>query len=182
MSNTLAYNRLIFSFDLDYSFGSKVRLLKLYEDPTSSTIAPRSTENARKEMTKRWKKPGDEEYTNIPGLLSHEAYKKTLSPWWKGESYAFAENIWEMYNYSDIRVVSGNYLKLSRISLRYSFSEDLCKKMHLSSCYVALSGSNLFTWSAKELKGQDPASQSGSSDNINLSVRPTYSVSLNVSF
>jgi tonB-linked outer membrane protein, susC/ragA family len=182
VSNTLAYNRLIFSFDLDYSFGSKVRLLKLYEDPTSSTIAPRSTENARKEMTKRWKKPGDEEYTNIPGLLSHEAYKKTLSPWWKGESYAFAENIWEMYNYSDIRVVSGNYLKLSRISLRYSFSEDLCKKMHLSSCYVALSGSNLFTWSAKELKGQDPASQSGSSDNINLSVRPTYSVSLNVSF
>ena len=182
ISNTFSYNRLVLSFDLDYSIGSKIRLLDLYADPNSSTIAPRPVENVRKEMVKRWKKPGDEKYTNIPGLLDYEAYKATLLPWWKDESYRFADNIWQMYNDSDIRVVSGNYLKLSRVSLRYSFSEEMCKKMRLSTCYVALSGSNLVTWSAKELKGQDPTSQSGSAGNINLSVRPTYSISLNVSF
>ena len=182
VSNTFSYNRLILSFDLDYSIGSKVRLLDLYADPTSYTIAPRPVENVRKEMVKRWKKTGDEKYTNIPGLLDYASYTTTLSPWWKGESYKFAENIWQMYNDSDIRVVSGNYLKLSRVSLRYSFSDEMCKKMRLSACYVTLSGSNLVTWSAKELKGQDPTSQSGSAGNINLSVRPTYSVSLNVSF
>ena len=47
--------------------------------------------------------------------------------------------------------------------------------------YLNVSGTNLFTLCSKKLKGQDP-SQSGSSELINISVRPTYSLSLNVTF
>ena len=87
-----------------------------------------------------------------------------------------------MYDFSNIRVVSGNYLKLKTLSLRYVMPQKICRKLHVKNMYVSLSGTNLLTWSAKELRGQDPTSQSGSADRINLSVRPTYSFSLDVSF
>ena len=169
------------NFNLAYSIGSKIRLLKLY-DPQAKSAAVEPIQNLRKEMVKRWQTSGDEKHTNIPGLLSASAYTETLTPWWNGEPYAFAENIWEMYNYSDIRVVSGNYLKLQSLNLRYVFSDQVCKRLNVSSLYVSLSGTNLFTWSAKELRGQDPTSQSGSSSKINVAVPATYTISVNVAF
>ena len=179
--NTFSWNGFVLNFNLAYSIGSKIRLLKLY-NPENTTMAVSPIQNLRREMVDRWQVPGDEKYTNIPGLLKKDEYVKTLSPWWKDETYTFGSNIWEMYNYADVRVVSGNYLKLQSISLRYVFDDNICKRMGVSSLYVSLSGTNLFTWSAKELKGQDPTSQSGSADKINVGVQPTYSVSVNVAF
>ena len=87
-----------------------------------------------------------------------------------------------MYDNADIRVVSGNYLKLQYLALRYTFSNELCRKLHVKQLSMSLSGTNLFTWSHKALKGQDPTSQSGSAKQINLSIRPTYTLNLNVTF
>ncbi len=181
ISNMLSWKGFVLDFNLTYSIGSKIRLLKLY-NPDAKSLAVSPIQNLRKEMVNRWQVPGDEKYTNIPGIMDKTAYGVTLTPWWNGEPYAFAKNIWEMYNFSDVRVVSGNYLKLQRLNLRYVFSDEVCKKLRCKSLYVSLSGTNLFTWSAKELKGQDPASQSGSADKINVAVQPTYSLSVNVSF
>ena len=149
-------------------------------------------ENVRKEFLKRWRKPGDEEHTNIPGILGHADFMATvgpLSPWWITGAYnesvdrkKIAENIWQMYDYSDARVVSGNYLKIQNISLRYNLPDAICKKIHMKSAYVSLTGTNLHTFCNKKLKGQDPTTQSGSASTISMSLRPTYSFSLNVSF
>ena len=114
--------------------------------------------------------------------MSQTAYNETKTPWWDGEPFDFGRNIWEMYNYSDIRVVSGNYLKLQRLSLRYVFPEKLCTRMGVKDMYMSLSGTNLFVWSAKELKGQDPSTQSGSATNITVPNPSTYTISLNVTF
>ena len=179
--NTISWNGFVLSCNISYSIGSKVRLLKLY-NPDASSMAVSPTQNLRKEFVKRWQTSGDEKYTNIPGLLSKNEYSATLNPWWKSETYSFAKNIWEMYNYADIRVVSGNYLKLQSLNLRYVFSDNVCKKLHCNSLYMSISGTNLFTWSAKELKGQDPSSQSGSADKINVPITPTYTFSVNVAF
>ena len=51
----------------------------------------------------------------------------------------------------------------------------------MTSAYISLSATNLFTICDKKLKGQNPE-QSGTSSMVNISVRPTYSVSLNVNF
>ncbi|MEY8592955.1 SusC/RagA family TonB-linked outer membrane protein [Butyricimonas hominis] len=182
ISNTFSWKGFVLDFNLTYSLGSKVRLLKLF-NPDAKSLAVSPIQNLRKEMVDRWQVPGDEKYTNIPGILPKKAYENTLNQvWWRGEPYAFAKNIWEMYNYADVRVISGNYLKLQRLNLRYVFSDEVCKKLRCKSMYVSLSGTNLFTWAAKELKGQDPSSQSGSADKINVAVQPTYSLSVNVSF
>ena len=182
ISNTFEYNNFILSFNLAYSIGSKVRLLKLYDNVSGSSV-PQPIKNMRKEFVHRWKRPGDEKNTNIPGMLKAEDFSASInSPWWKNEPFKFADHIWQMYDFSNIRVVSGNYLKLQSMSLRYVMPQKICKHLHVKNMYVSLSGSNLFTWSAKELRGQDPTSQSGSADRINLSVRPTYSFSIDVSF
>ena len=183
ISNTFEYNNFILSFNLAYSIGSKIRLLKLYDNVSAGSSVPQPVKNMRKEFVRRWKRPGDEKKTNIPGILNATDFNNSINyPWWKNEPFSFAANIWQMYDFSNIRVVSGNYLKLKTLSLRYVMPQKICRKLHVKNMYVSLSGTNLLTWSAKELRGQDPTSQSGSADRINLSVRPTYSFSLDVSF
>ena len=87
-----------------------------------------------------------------------------------------------MYNNADIRVVSGNYVKLQSLNLRYMVPEEWCKKVNLSSLYLSLSASNLHTWASKKLKGQDPTTQTGSSSTIAVPSRPSFTFNLNVSF
>ena len=183
--NSFSYRRFTLSINMTYSLGSKIRLLQLYPNVGSSngTIAPQPLENVRRELITRWQRPGDEKNTIIPGIISNKEFKKTLKPWWRNEKeYEFSENIWGMYDNSNIRVVSGNYLKMQSFSLRYSVPEEFCKKIYMKSMYLSFSGTNLFTISSKKLKGQDPATQSGNSGTINMSLRPTYSFNLNVSF
>ena len=59
--------------------------------------------------------------------------------------------------------------------------DRFCKKLGLKSAYINLTGTNLFTIAHKKLRGQDPT-QSGSSPSVNLSVRPTYSCNLSITF
>ena len=179
ISNYLGWRNWGLSFNLAYSVGAKVRLLQMYGSSNSAVPAP--VMNMRGEFVHRWQRPGDEKYTNVPGMLDAESYKRTRTPWWNDKSYEFAGTIWNMYYNSNVRVVSGDYLKLTSLSLRYVVPKRICQKMYMKSAYLSVSGTNLFTICSKKLKGQDP-SQFGSSELINISVRPTYSLSLNVTF
>ena len=191
--NTLSYNRFTMSINLTYSLGSKIRLLRLYPNISADngTMAPNPMQNLRREYMNRWQRPGDEEHTNIPGILSNSEFLATMgtNPWWKKPAYnssvnrkEIAENIWQMYDYSSARVVSGNYLKVQNVALRYNVPDKICEKLHMRSAYISLSGTNLYTFCSKKLKGQDPTTQTGNTDMIQISVRPTYAFSLNVTF
>lgn len=178
-SNYFGYRQFGLSFNFAYSLGNKIRLLKLCG---GNAINPYPEQNMRREFVDRWKAPGDENHTNIPSLVASDGVRN--NPWWGSESllYPFAGNsIYDMYDNSNIRVVNGNYLKLQSLSFRYNVHDEICKKLHIRSAYLSLTGTNLFTICSKKLKGQDPT-QSGSSDAINLTVRPNYSLTLNVTF
>ena len=180
--NTFSYKGLSLSFNLSYSLGSKVRLFALYS-PVISGVS--SDKNVRKEFVDRWQVPGDEKWTNIPALISRsDANFNNYNTHWSQEqgnkTKVFANSLWDMYDNSDIRVVSGDYLKLSSLTLSYSLQKSLLKKTPFSSASISFSTQNLFTIAAKELKGQDPY-QAGFSK-PNLSIRPTYTFGLNVAF
>lgn len=66
------------------------------------------------------------------------------------------------------------------MSLRYTFGKELLSHTPIQALQVSLNALNLFTISAKELKGQDP-SQAGFAK-PNLSVRPSYTLQFNVTF
>lgn len=179
LSNYIGYRQFGLSFNFTYSLGNKIRLLKLSGD---NNIRPYPERNIRREFLSRWQRPGDELYTNIPSLVASD---NVNLPWWMQNAYSANPNkfagsdIYAMYDMSDIRVVSGNYLKLQSVSFRYNVHDSLCKKIGLASAYLSLTGTNLFTICSSKLKGQD-VTQSGSAPTINLSVRPTYSFTLNV--
>lgn len=176
ISNYFGYRNFGVSFNLTYSLGNKIRLMKICSGYSSNIIYPQ--QNLRKEFTKRWRKPGDEAYTDIPGLSASNAVN---SPWWNvypATQYSFGGTVYDMYDNSNLRVVSGDYLKLQSLSFRYNIAENIAKKMGVQSAYISLSGTNLFTICNKRLKGQDPT-QSGSTPNINLSERPTFSLNIN---
>ena len=91
--------------------------------------------NVRKEFMNRWMAPGDEAHTNIPVIMSpaDPEYMTYYAHFSAGPTIAthiqnFASNVWNMYDNSDIRVVSGNYLKCSSMTIRYNLSSELLKK------------------------------------------------------
>ena len=171
INNTLRYKNWRLNMNLAYSLGSKVRLFKLFD---SNTFLPEN--NVRREFVKRWRKTGDEKNTVIPApncYLTHYSSSGEKLP-------TIANNSLDMYNYSDIRVVSGNYLKCSTMSLTYEFPMDKLERIKLSRLALNLSATNLFTICSNKLKGQAPQ-QSGFAE-IQLTDRPTYTVGVSVSF
>ena len=171
INNTFRYKNWRLNMNLAYSLGSKIRLFKLFD---SNAFLPEN--NVRREFVKRWRKTGDEKNTDIPTPNCYWTHYSSL-----GEKIpTIANNSLDMYNYSDIRVVSGNYLKCSTMSLTYEFPMEKLERIKLSRLALNLSATNLFTICSNKLKGQAPQ-QSGFAE-IQLTDRPTYTVGVSVSF
>lgn len=176
INNTLNFWDFRLNFTLSYSLGAKTRMFKMF---SGEDFAP--DQNVNRAFLNRWQRPGDEKYTNIPAIINadnntydtHWSYGMDLIP-------ELASSAWEMYNYSDIRVVSADYLKCTNLSLTYMFPEKWLSRWRLERLELSLSAGNLFTIASSELKGQTPT-QGGFTD-IQLSERPTFSVGFNVSF
>ncbi len=66
--------------------------------------------------------------------------------WWKdavpNQITTFATDYYQMYDFSDLRVVKGDYLKLQYVSLSYRFSNEICRKLSCKGATANLSGSN----------------------------------------
>ena len=143
--------------------------------------------NVREEFLNRWQRPGDEKYTNIPTLLSPSSddYYNYQSHWSKtgsvtGKIVTFAESVWDMYDYSDLRVVSGDYMKLSNLTLRYNFPSSILKGSFVKTLTLNFNMTNVFTIASSKLRGQDPTQ--ASSTGVGMSLRPSYTFGLDVSF
>lgn len=170
-NNTLRYKNWRLNAVLNYSLGSKVRLKKLF---TNTIFSPE--ENLNGELVNHWSKPGDELTTNIPNPLteaSHWSVRNNNLP-------TIASNNWDEYNQSDLRVVSGNYLKLATLSLTYEFDVKWLQKIGLSRLALNLTGTNLYTFCSGKLKGQTPQ-QSGFNE-VQLTDCPQYTFGLDISF
>lgn len=183
-ATSLKYKEWTVSGNFSYSLGSKVRLLNIYA-PVSGGVSAEN--NVRKEFLNRWRVPGDEQRTNIPMIMSsshpdYDNYIQHYSAQSDGSDHIpqFASSIWDMYDNSDMRVVSGNYLKCSSCSFRYTFKSDVLKKTPFSNATISMNALNLFTLSARELKGQHPSQQGFSA--IGMSVRPSYTMQFSVTF
>lgn len=195
-STRLRWKRLYFNASFAYSLGAKTRLFGMYGTKTSGTAEGAGTifgaaeihpdKNLSRDYLDRWMKPGDELHTNIPAIIGHgsDSYFKYQNHWSDGMSdlgiQTIATSYWDMYDYSDYRVVSADYLKLQTVSLSYELPETWIARFGLSRLELHASGNNLHTWCSKDLKGQTP--NQGGFTTIQLSDRPSYSFGLNVTF
>ncbi|WP_164974204.1 SusC/RagA family TonB-linked outer membrane protein [Filimonas effusa] len=91
-----------------------------------------------KDIADRWKNPGDEAKTNVPGLSN------------------ITFNSLNRYRYSDIMVEKADNIRLQQVSLSYSFPERLLPRNAFKSLSVNASARNLgLIWTANK-KGLDP--------------------------
>lgn len=183
ISNTFTYKQWRLGTTFLYSFGAKTRLFRLFDGINSSAYSSES--NVSRDLLNRWKVPGDEQHTNIPAVMgtNNPAYSMYTNHWSTLSSWTGAhigDNAWTMYDYSTARVVSADYLKLSSLSLTYEFNQHQLSRLKLERLAITLSGYNLKTWAAKELRGQTPT-QGGFSE-VQLSDTPSWTLSLNINF
>ena len=142
LGNTFSYKGFHLNIFMTYAFGNVVRLDPVfsakYNDLTSMTH----------DFKNRWMQPGDEQYTNVPGIVSNYEYSKNST------ALATAYNA---YNYTSNRIAKGDFIRMKEISLAYDFPHSWFTKTALSNMSVKLQATNLFLiYADKKLNGQDP--------------------------
>ncbi len=129
---------------ITYSGGNVVRLDPVFSYAYSDLSAlPREFKN-------RWMMSGDERVTNIPVIASRTQYDRYGS--------TALRTAYNAYNYSDVRVAKGDFIRLKEISLTYTFPQGLLKKSGiLNTASIKLAATNLcLLYADKKLNGQDP--------------------------
>ena len=137
--NMFKWKGFTLNFFITYSFGNVVRLDPVfsarYSDMTSMT----------KEFKNRWMVSGEEQYTDVPVILSRRQYEAN-------NSIRYGYNA---YNYSDVRIAKGDFIRMKEISLQYDFPKAWIKP--LTNLSLKLQATNLFLiYADKKLNGQDP--------------------------
>ena len=145
-----------------------------------------ANKNYSRDYMDRWKFPGDEQHTTLPAILTSniDGYFEYSRLWTSfgsfNDVYPLGDNYWDMYDYSNLRVVSADYLKMQSMSITYEFSKQLLSRIGISRLELTASAYNLFTICDPDLKGQTPTQ--GGFSTIQLSDRPSFSLGLNVRF
>ena len=168
IGTTLRWRRLSFTTSLLISLGAEGWLPEFY----ATSGAPRPEQNVPRYMLNRWRRPGDELTTTIPSIPDGNPTKLYMYiP--TGETM----NPYAMYNRSNARVASRDYIRCRTISARYEFRRDWIKQhLHLSNMYVSASMTNPFFIAFDSAwDGRDP-------ETSEWPQRRSYSLSLNVSF
>ncbi|MGV4438810.1 SusC/RagA family TonB-linked outer membrane protein [Ornithobacterium rhinotracheale] len=141
--NTFTYKRFKFNVFLTYSFGNVIRLDPVFSNEYSDLLAtPREFEN-------RWVVSGDENKTNIPVISTIENQAKYGA--------SVLRRSYNSYNYSDLRIAKGDFVRLKEVSLSYNLNKEFTKKIGLKDLSLKLQGTNLWLlYADKKLNGQDP--------------------------
>lgn len=161
LTNTFGYKSFSLSANIVGSFGGV-----MYR-PIVSKFTGRLAENASFSNSNysvlfmdRWKKPGDEAFTNIPSFVAgNDSWSR------RDENY---------YKNGDINVISSAYVKLRDVTLNYALPANVAGALKLQSFNAYLQASNFILWTANNAK-VDPSWQTGGPLH-------SYTIGINASF
>jgi TonB-linked SusC/RagA family outer membrane protein len=176
LSSTWRYKTLTLATSFNLNVGGKKFLYNMF----NRTSLPSAYDNLPKEFVDRWKKPGDEAFTTIPGIPGNvETAPGSNSFVHPSVTLPTGTNVsrYTMYNYSTARVVNASFLRCNSISLSYSVPREALSRYSLQNLMLTASVSNPFIIVSKEFKGMDPEVATGKQP-----ISHTYSLNLNISF
>ena len=150
--SSMAYKNFRLNAQFSMQFGAKMRLNDLFSE--RPTVSP--YENASIELLSRWQKPGDERITNIPRLNGSDIKIKDLGAFVEGGNAVVGTGLYSMYNNSNIRVVSANFIRCTSINLSYYFDNKILQMLRVKNANISFAVSNPFVFASKDLKGRDP--------------------------
>ena len=141
LGNIFKWKGLTLNVFITYSFGNVVRLDPVFRRRYTDLMA------TPKEFVNRWRNPGEENITNVPVIADLRQNQNDTHL-----SYAY-----NAYNYSDVRIAKGDFIRMKEISVGYEFPKTLIKPLKLSNLSLKLQATNLFLiYADKKLNGQDP--------------------------
>lgn len=162
---TLRYKAFSLYTLMTYSFGN------VFMKPTVNNY-PGTGRNAglkydlSADVAKRWRKTGDELTTNVPGMAG---IYSSLSLF--------------RYQFSDINVLPGDYIRLREVALTYKVPQMLLDKVGVKNASLGVTSRNLGLIWTKNKEGFDPSfANSLTSTTLGLPPSPSYTFSLNVNF
>ena len=141
LGNTLKWKGLTLNVFFTYSLGNVLRLDPVFSNAyTDMTASPNIFKN-------RWEVAGDEKHTNVPVIASKRQNKNDT----------YLSTAYSAYNYSNVRIAKGDFVRLKEVSLNYDFPTELIEKAKLKTLSVKLLASNIaLVYSDSKLHGQDP--------------------------
>ncbi len=170
LSLSVRYKTFTLSSGLYLSLGNQKFLAPISKSITHGI--PSEYENMSTEWLKRWRKPGDEKYTNVPSLPDKVSSAMDIHSDKLNRDF----NPYELYAKSDIRVVDAWYLRCNSISLSYNVPANKLPRVFQALSF-SCSVSNPFQIVSKDFLGRDPEVASGGQP-----LSRNWSFSLNVSF
>ena len=139
--NTFRFRNFKAGIFFTYQFGSKLRLYSAFSSQYSDLIG------MGREFADRWMLPGDEYITNVPAIATVR----------DADNYPYLDRAFNAYNYSDVRVAKGDFIRLKDIYVTYTVPSKWLKHIGLSTASLRVAVSNVaLLHSDKRLKGQDP--------------------------
>lgn len=154
--NTFAYKGVTLSPIFTYRLGHMMRLPTTYVRSTSTILA---------DIDKRWRKPGDEAFTNVPKL-----YDTSFEPLLRNQYY--------LYNTS--RVASASYIRLSNVSLTYDLPKTFVKRV-FKNVQLQTQVTDVWMWT-KNKNNVDPEVTNLLQGTLNFSPPVTYTFGIKADF
>jgi len=100
--------------------------------------------NYHSDFANRWKKPGDEQFTDIPSFIGNTQQNAARYPWY--------------YMISNTNVIDGAFVKLRDITLSYDLPENILRHLSIHTFRVFAQVGNVMLWKANKY-GIDPEFQ-----------------------
>lgn len=173
INTMLKYKRISFYALFAVQWGGSARLPELYPGASVTVNGlPMPESNASTKLIGRWKKPGDD--TDIPSLpgLGNELVMLPAT----ATQRPYQVSLYQLYNYSDVRVAKTDFIRCRSMSLTYELNETWLKRFSIRRMLVKASMTNPFVVALdKKWDGLDP-------ETGNWPARRVTSLSLQVMF
>ncbi|HEY9259819.1 SusC/RagA family TonB-linked outer membrane protein [Chitinophaga sp.] len=160
---TITYKSFSLTSSFYLSLGSVKRLNPIFGNSGGLNGIPAPMANASRDFLNRWRKPGDEMYTNVPVALDiTEASQYLYIPYNTGTSSSNGNRSFiqvsplQAYNQSDLMTVKNDYLRCNALNLRYAVPPARLSGMGMRALSLGFTVSNVFTIANPKLGGQDP--------------------------
>ncbi|MCW3467033.1 SusC/RagA family TonB-linked outer membrane protein [Chitinophaga nivalis] len=168
------------------SLGSSKRLNTPFVRTAERNGVPAPFANVSTDYLNRWRKPGDEQYTDIPGITDYAPLDQYLIVPYRsgkvtnGSDFTIKVDPYTAYNQSDLRTISNNYIRCNAINMSYTIPPMRLAGTGIKNLGVGFAVNNVFTIANRKLEGQDPEIDGAGS--TALPITRQYAFSLNATF
>ena len=171
LTNTFKYKNFGLSVNMVYSLGGVMNkeVNEFFTGRLTLENTGSFTGNTSALFADRWKSSGDEAFTTIPSYVADSEESDSR----RDLTY---------YTHADINVVSSSYAKIRDLTLSYTLSPGLLKKLKTQAISFNAQATNFMVWRANK-DGLDPETQDLSTGRRYLPAsKHTFSLGVNVTF